>query len=435
VGQHSSACGSLLLDLDGLEVVSAKLVGGEWQLDVQTTATVVGCVGCGVRATPRGRRVVWVRDLPMGGRPVVLCWRKRLWRCREPACRVRTWTERVAGIAPRMVLTQRARAEACRRVGTDAHAVAAVARDLGVGWQTVMRAVADHGRPLVDDPTRLEEVAALGLDETSFLKATRLAPTRWVTGLVDLEGGRLLDLVGDRTRAAVAGWLGARPAAWLAQVGMVALDPWRGYANALVAPLGHATVVVDHFHAIRLATTVVDQVRRRTQQATLGHRGRKPDPLYRIPKLLLTAAEQLTSRGRGRLRAGLTAGDPDGEVAAAWQGKELLRAVYAAVGMAAARAALERFYRWSDGVQVPELSRLARTVRAWEAEILAFHSTKGCSNGPTEAVNLLIKKVKRVGHGFRNFANYRLRLLLHCGVAWQTHRTARLRGRSPRFMA
>jgi transposase len=45
-------------------------------------------------------------------------------------------------------------------------------------------------------------------------------------------------------------------------------------------------------------------------------------------------------------------------------------------------------------------------------------------------VDLLIKKVKRVGHGFRNFANYRLRLLLHCGVRWQTHRTARLRSRS-----
>ena len=46
-------------------------------------------------------------------------------------------------------------------------------------------------------------------------------------------------------------------------------------------------------------------------------------------------------------------------------------------------------------------------------------------------MNLLIKKVKRVGHGFRNFGNYRLRLLLHCGVSWQTHRTVRLRGRSP----
>jgi transposase len=265
--------------------------------------------------------MVRVRDLPIGGRPVVLWWRKRLWRCREPACKVRTWTEQAAAIRPRAVLTCRARAEACRRVGTDAHAVAAVARDLGVGWATIMRAVHEHGTPLVDDPARLDGVGRLGLDETSFLKATRRAPTRYVTGLVDLEQGRLLDVVADRTRAAVGGWLHARTHDWLGQVTTVALDPWRGYASALVAPLGHVRVVVDHFHAIKLANTVVDQVRRRTQQATLGHRGRTPDPLYRIRKLLLTAHEQLTSRGRARLRAGLAAGDPGGEVVAAWQAR------------------------------------------------------------------------------------------------------------------
>jgi hypothetical protein len=60
------------------------------------------------------------------------------------------------------VLTERARAEACRRVGKDAHAVAAVARDLGVGWATIMRAVADHGTPLVDNPTRLDGVPRWG---------------------------------------------------------------------------------------------------------------------------------------------------------------------------------------------------------------------------------------------------------------------------------
>jgi transposase len=435
VGQHGSASGSILLGLDGFEVTAAEVTDDEWRLAVQTTATTVGCAACGTQARLHARRTVRVRDLPMSGRPVILAWRKRIWRCIEPACEVRTWTEQRVAIRPRAVLTERARAEACRRVGKDAHAVAAVARDLGVGWATIMRAVHEHGTPLVDDPTRLEDVTALGLDETSFLKATRRAPTRYVTSLVDLEQGRLLDVVADRTRAAVHSWLDARSRDWLAQIGTVALDPWRGYASALVVPLGHATVVVDHFHAVRLANAVVDQVRRRTQQATLGHRGRKPDPLYRIRKLLLAAAEQLTSRGRVRLRAGLAVGDPTGEVAVAWQGKELLRAVYAASELAHARTALGRFYRWADGVGVAELSRLARTVRAWEAEILAWHVTGGCSNGPTEAVNLLIKKVKRVGHGFRNFDNYRLRLLLHCGVRWQTHRTARLRGRSPRLVA
>jgi hypothetical protein len=194
-------------------------------------------------------------------------------------------------------------------------------------------------------------------------------------------------------------------------------------------------VVVDHFHTVRLANLVVGQARRRTQQATLGHRDRKGDPLYRIRKLLLTAAEQLTDHRRARLRAGLAASDPSGEVAAAWQGKELLRAVYAAAGMPAAHAALDRFYRQVDGVPVAELSAWLTPYGPGGRDPClachAWHATDGCSNGPTEAINLLIQKVKRVGHGFRNFANYRLRLLLHGGVRWQIHRTARLRGRFP----
>jgi transposase len=84
---------------------------------------------------------------------------------------------------------------------------------------------------------------------------------------------------------------------------------------------------------------------------------------------------------------------------------------------------------------VAKLSRLAHIVRAREAEILAFHTADGCSNGRTEAVNLLIKKVKRVAHGFRNFDNYRLRLLLHCRIRWRTHQIVRLRGRPPRLVA
>jgi transposase len=133
-----SASASRLLGLDGFEVLAAEAVAGECQLAVETIAAVVGCGGSGMRAELHGRRTVRVRDLPAGGRPVVLCWRKRIWRCGEEACRVRTWTEQVAAIRPRAVLTERARAEACRRVGKDAHAVAAVARDLRVGWATIM---------------------------------------------------------------------------------------------------------------------------------------------------------------------------------------------------------------------------------------------------------------------------------------------------------
>jgi transposase len=78
VGQQGSASASRLLGLDGFAVLAAEMVGGEWRLVIQTTAAVAGCPGCGVPAQAHGRRTVGVRDLPIGGRPVVLCWCKRL---------------------------------------------------------------------------------------------------------------------------------------------------------------------------------------------------------------------------------------------------------------------------------------------------------------------------------------------------------------------
>ncbi len=39
---------------------------------------------------------------------------------------------------------------------------------------------------------------------------------------------------------------------------------------------------------IRAGNRCLDKVRRRVQNETLGHRGRKRDPLYRIRKLLLS---------------------------------------------------------------------------------------------------------------------------------------------------
>jgi hypothetical protein len=62
----------------------------------------------------------------------------------------------------------------------------------------------------------------------------------------------------------------------------------------------------------------LDKVRRRVQNETLGHRGRKHDPLYRIRKILLTGNERLDDTGRERMLLGLRAGDPHDEVVGAW---------------------------------------------------------------------------------------------------------------------
>jgi transposase len=181
---------------------------------------------------------------------------------------------------------------------------------------------------------------------------------------------------------------------------------------------------------------VVDEVRRRVQQQTLGHRGHAGDPLYGIRRLLLTGYERLTDRGRARLHAGLAAGDPHDEVWYAHVVKEQLRGVYRAGDLDAARVALGEFYDAAAAAEVPECTRLARTIRRWEPAVLAYYTTDGLSNAKTEATNALMKKIQRIGHGFRNLRNYRLRLLLHCGgVTWQDQPTARLRKRTPRKVA
>ncbi len=84
---------------------------------------------------------------------------------------------------------------------------------------------------------------------------------------------------------------------------------------------------------------------------------------------------------------------------------------------------------------MPEVARLGRTLASWRSELLAYWRTSGASNGPTEAMNLLIEKIRRVGHGYRNFHDYRLRLLLHCGSTGRMLRQMRIRGRRPRFVA
>jgi transposase len=425
---------SALLGLHGM-VMTGIEVADEVTITIETTADRVGCHRCGVIASLHDRRRVRVRDLEIAGRPTVLIWNKRIWRCRERLCSVCTWTERHDAIAPRASLTVRAGVEMCRRVGRDGDSIAAVGRDFGVGWACVMNAVEVHGRRLVDDPGRIGDVTQLGLDETAFQRPSKhRGHTSYVTGFVDLTRPRLLDVVADRTGAAVDSWLSAQPTGWLAGIAEVALDPHRGYFNGLTSTLPHATVVVDRFHAVGLANRAVDDVRRRVQNETLGHRGRSGDPLYAIRRLLLRGYERLSDRQLQRLEVGLV-GDRYGEVGAAWMAKELCREIYTAVDLAHARRRLIVFYDFVAQADVAELVRLAKTISAWETEILAFHTTGGLSNGPTEGINLLIKKIKRVGHGFRNFDNYRLRLLLHAGVDWHTPPTARLRGHPPRSAA
>jgi len=256
---------------------------------------------------------------------VVLCWWKRVWSCPHSRCEHRTWTEQHEAIAPRAALTERARAWAFEQVGASDAAVSRTAATLGVAWWTVMRQVIDRGTPEIDDPDRLapsqSPVTAVGVDETAYLRANATRSTTFATGVADLtpsRPARLLDVVEGRSGSVLGDWLGERDADWRAAVATASLDPFRGYATALSSQLPDAVRVLDPFHVVRLGLAAVDDVRRRVQQHTLGHRGRNRDPLYGIRRVLRRHRTRLSTKARARLEAGLIAGDPDGETTLAW---------------------------------------------------------------------------------------------------------------------
>ncbi len=247
---------SVLLGLEGFVVLAVAEAGGEIEMLIETDADLVGCPECGAVATTHGRRRHCVRDLPVGGRPVVLTWCKRIWRCEQPQCPVRTWSEQHPAIRPRSVLSERAAWWATEQVGRRRRTVAAVARELGgAAWRTVMRAVRRLGQPLVDDPDRLAGVRRLGVDEHAFLRATATRATQFATGVIDTTSGRparLLDVVPGRTGSALSAWLTSQQRAFREQITVASLDPFRGYATALTRCLPQATRVVDGFHITRL---------------------------------------------------------------------------------------------------------------------------------------------------------------------------------------
>lgn len=175
-------------------------------------------------------------------------------------------------------------------------------------------------------------------------------------------------------------------------VATASLDPFRGYATALTASLPHAVRVLDAFHVVRLGQSCVDDVRRRTQQQTLGRRGHRDDPLYRARRDLRRGLLTLTQRGWTRLEFALTVGDPTGQLTQAWMTAQELQFLYARAHDQADAA--HRLYKVLDRCarsEVPELHRLARTLHAWREELLAYWTAtgrRGVSNGPPKPSTL-----------------------------------------------
>jgi transposase len=413
---HPSEILEALVGLKDVRVLHYARNGPDVELMIEQVLGEVRCPRCHQPAQVKERPVVHYVDLPVYGTPMSLAWKKHRMRCVDPRCPTKSWVlddHRIA--AKGCLLTTRAAKWATVQVG-GGRTVSEVAAELDCDWHTVNDAVITYGEALLEaDRKRLNQTSAIGLDETSFVREGEKKQTSFATTVADVAHHQIIDILPTREYVDVAAWINKQPAAWKERIRFGALDMSATYAAVYTVTLPKAAQVVDPFHLIALANRALDAVRRRVQNEQLGHRGRKDDPLYRARRVLLRGEERLDEKAVARLTSLLELGDPNGEVAIAYRIKERLRDFYATYDADEARTMLDELQRHCvKRAMPPEIQKLGRTIRAWFDKICNFHIAR-VSNGPTESLNNLIKRIKRIGFGFRNFKNYRIRALLYAG--------------------
>ena len=408
----------LLVGLPDVDVIGVdQPEPGELIVMVEAREVRPSCSRCATVAWVKDRREVDLVDLPAFGQTVVLRVVRTRWSCPRLRCGVGSWTVEQPDIAPAgHRLTTRAARWATRQVGGSGRSVAEVAAELGCDWHTVNDAVIGYGAALLEaDADRVGVVHALSLDETLMVRLGEYRKQQWSTQIVDARSGQLLEIVTGRDSTEPTRWLMDQPVEWRARIGWAVMDMSGPYKTVFDTALPDAEQVADRFHVIKLANQRLDECRRRVQNETLGHRGRKTDPLYRCRKLMLMAEERVTIDGHAKVQGLLRAGDPRGEVAYAWHAKEAVRFFYDIPNPVHAETYLAELAADLQDEAFPiEVNRLGRTLARWHRQIVNWHQSRA-SNGPIEGVNNLIKRVKRVAFGFTRFEHYRVRSLLYAG--------------------
>jgi transposase len=273
---------------------------------------------------------------------------------------------------------------------------------LGLGWDTaqeIMRRAVERGL----ERRQLEDLKHLGMDEKSFKRGQS-----YITLLTDLDESRVLDVVEERTaEAADQLWETLSPEQKQA-VEAVAVDMWEPFIQTIRKQVPDADIVHDKFHVSKYLGEAVDKVRRQEHKELMAQgdetlKGTRQLWLYNPQNFSPDQAEEFSALKDLQLK-----------VARAWAAKELFSKFWEYQEEGWARRFFKDWFGWVSRSRLKPVVEVAQMLKRHLNNLLTYlkhHIT----NAVTEGLNSKIQSLKAAARGFRNFRNYRIRILFFCG--------------------
>ena len=356
------------------------------------------CRHCGSEEiVSKGRYERRARHLDVFGRASCLRIQTRRWKCRECG---RSFVPGIPGLRPWRRSTEPWRASVYR----DHHegmCASAMARTRGLGSATVGRIYAEFTGRKARERESLQCPQVLGIDEHRVHRGMPFATT-----FCDLKKRRIFDIVTGRSEKELAAFLGRQQGR--EKVKVVCIDLSSTYRALVRRWFPNARIVADRFHVVRVLQHHFMDLARQIVPELKNHRG--------LLGALRRHPSRLEERHQDRLQkllADCPALQPIYEkMVELW---DLLRLKHQTAK--ACRQHIAHFLRLIGELRqsaFEPLVRLATTFHSWrEALVTMWRFTK--NNGITEGFHRKMKLIQRRAYGFRNFNNYRLRVIAQCG--------------------
>ena len=359
---------------------------------------------------------VWADPTNERGRAHINGWTEREWRhldtCQfETVIRARVpqlkygsgqveelkvpWAERYSRVSQLMEAFVIRLLQACPNISR-------VCELVGLSWDTVnaiMVKAVERGMAR----RTAEPIQHIGIDEKSIERGHSYASI-----LSDIDGSRVLDVVQGRKLESATELLSTLTPEQQAGVKAVAMDMWPAYMSAATKCLPNADIVHDRFHVAKYLNEAVDKVRRQ-EHRELSRAGYSPLTGTKYDWLKTYAdgrsSEAVAFRATHQLNL---------RTSRAWTIKETFNQFWSYRYVGAAKRWFDSWSTHAMRSRLEPIKVVVKMLRRHEAGLLAY-SKHRISNACAEGFNSAIQLIKANARGFKNFSNYRARILLQCG--------------------